>query len=162
MEQTSRKIISASMIVGLVSAILILIGILIPMIDLSAFHEKIEIRYNLFKVCKNVGLISPTWYGIPYGILIGVVAMLILSFVDIPLLKLVPSLIVLAMMLIMLIDSGNIVEWARDMIEYYFKDGVIVVDNANIWKSFTMGVYFIAAGVITGIVSCFCPGRKAI
>lgn len=160
MEQTSRHFFSASMIVGLVAAILVFIGMMLPMIDMSAFHEKIQIKYNIFKVCENVGLLSPSWKGVPYGMIIGVVAMGILSFVDIPLLKLIPTMIILAMLIIMLADMGNIINWAKSMIERYFGSGLVSLDNENVLKSLSTGIYFMAAGVVAGIVSCFCPGRE--
>lgn len=160
MEQTSRRFFSASMIVGLVAAILVFIGMMLPMIDMSAFHEKIQIKYNIFKVCENVGLLSPSWKGVPYGMIIGVIAMVILSFVDIPLLKLIPTMIILAMLIIMLADMGNIINWAKSMIERYFGSGLVSLDNENVLKSLSTGIYFMAAGVVAGIVSCFCPGRE--
>lgn len=160
MEQTSRRFFSASMIVGLIAAILVFIGMMLPMIDMSAFHEKIQIKYNIFKVCENVGLLSPSWKGVPYGMIIGVVAMVILSFVDIPLLKLIPTMIILAMLIIMLADMGNIINWAKSMIERYFGSGLVSLDNENVLKSLSTGIYFMAAGVVAGIVSCFCPGRE--
>lgn len=162
MEQTSRRFFSASMIVGLLAAVLVFIGMLIPMLDMSAFHEKIQIKYNIFKVCENVGLLSPSWKGVPSGMLIGVVAMVVLSFVDIPLLKLIPTMIILAMFIIMLADMGNIINWAKDMIHRYFGEGVVGLDNSNVLKSFSTGIYFMVAGIVTGIISCFCPGRKEI
>lgn len=162
MEQTSRRFFSVSMIVGLVAAVLVFIGMMLPMIDMSAFHEKIQIKYNIFKVCENVGLISPSWKGVPYGMLIGVAAMVILSFVDIPLLKLIPSMIILAMLIIMFADMGNIINWAKSMIDRYFGEGVVGLDNSNVIKSLSIGVCFMAAGIVTGLVSCFCPGRKEI
>lgn len=160
MEQTSRRFFSASMIVGLIAAILVFIGMMLPMIDMSAFHEKIQIKYNIFKVCENVGLLSPSWKGVPYGMIIGVVAMGILSFVDIPLLKLIPTMIILAMLIIMLADMGNIINWAKNMIERYFGSGLVSLDNENVLKSLSTGIYFMAAGVVAGIVSCFCPGKE--
>lgn len=160
MEQTSRRFFSASMIVGLIAAILVFIGMMLPMIDMSAFHEKIQIKYNIFKVCENVGLLSPSWKGVPYGMIIGVIAMVILSFVDIPLLKLIPTMIILAMLIIMLADMGNIINWAKSMIERYFGSGLVSLDNENVLKSLSTGIYFMAAGVVAGIVSCFCPGRE--
>lgn len=162
MEQTSRKLVSASMIVGLISALLVFIGMFLPMLDLTAFHAKIDIQYNMFKVCENIGLISSAWKGVPYGMIIGVIAMVILSFVDIPVLKLIPCMIILAMLLIMLIDMGNILNWGRDMLERYHLGGAVELENSNILKSFTVGIYLMAAGFLTGIVSCFCPGKGSI
>lgn len=160
MEQTSRRFFSVSMIVGLLAAVLVFVGMMLPMIDMSAIHEKIQIKYNIFKVCENVGLISASWKGVPYGMLIGVVAMLVLSFVDIPLLKWIPTMIILAMLIIMLVDMGNIIDWAKDMIHRYLGEGVVTVDHSAVLKSLTVGVYFMVAGIVTGIISCFCPGKK--
>lgn len=160
MEQTSRRLISASMLVGLLSAVLVFIGMMIPMIDMSAFHEKIQIKYNIFKVCENVGMISSTWKGIPYGMLIGVIVMVVLSFVDIPVLKLIPIMIMLAMFIIMFVDMGNIINLAKELVRRFLGEGVVELENENVLKSIYLGVYFMIAGIVTGIVSCFCPGKE--
>lgn len=160
MEQTSRRLISASMLVGLLSAVLVFIGMMIPMIDMSAFYEKIQIKYNIFKVCENVGMISSTWKGIPYGMLIGVIVMVVLSFVDIPVLKLIPIMIMLAMFIIMFVDMGNIINLAKELVRRFLGEGVVELENENVLKSISLGVYFMIAGIVTGIVSCFCPGKE--
>ena len=160
MEQTSRRLISASMLVGLLSAVLVFIGMMIPMIDMSAFHEKIQIKYNIFKVCENVGMISSTWKGIPYGMLIGVIVMVVLSFVDIPVLKLIPIMIMLAMFIIMFVDMGNIINLAKELVRRFLGEGVVELENENVLKSISLGVYCMIAGIVTGIVSCFCPGKE--
>lgn len=160
MEQTKKRFFSVSMLFGLFSTGLVIIGMALPMLDMSAFHEKIQIEYNIFNVCENVGLISASWKGIPYGIIIGVVSMLVLSFVDIPILKLIPTIIIFAMLMIMLVDMGNIIEWAKELLRRYFLEDLIEVDRQNVVKSFSAGVYCMVAGMVVGLVSCFCPGRK--
>lgn len=152
--------ISPSMILGGLAAILILIGTLIPMMDFSTFHEKIHIKYNIFKICKNVGMISPTWKGIPYGFILVLIAFTILAFVDLPILKLIPSLIGIALLVIMYVDGINVLNWARDTVDMYFGKEDIQLEMAQVYKSLRAGIYLIATGVLVGLVSCFVPGRK--
>lgn len=155
----------ASMVLGLVSMVLLLIGVLAPMIDFSAYHANVQIQYSLMKICQNVGLISAMWMGIPYGILIAAVLMGILAFVDIPQLKLVPSIIVIIMIILMVADIGNVVEWVIEMIEK-FSDKPYTASGSGVGagqviKSFMAGFYCLIAGIITGFVSCFVKHREA-
>lgn len=154
-----------SMVLGLVSMVLLLIGVLAPMIDFSAYHANVQIQYSLMKICQNVGLISAMWMGIPYGILIAAVLMGILAFVDIPQLKLVPSIIVIIMIILMVADIGNVVEWVIEMIEK-FSDKPYTASGSGVGagqviKSFMAGFYCLIAGIITGFVSCFVKHREA-
>ncbi len=157
MNNIKSRICNASCILGVISAILVFIALFLPAIDFSQFNEEIHLEYNLFKVCENVRLISSIWTGIPVGIIIGAVLMLILSFIKIPILKLIPNLIVIAMVVIMLVDMGNIVAWAQDIVEMAKLDNQVIVNNAEVYKSFRAGIYLLATGIITGIVSCFMP-----
>lgn len=150
-----RRIFNPSTVLGILSALFLLLGILLPMLDFAVFNENIDIKYNLIKICKNIGLISAPWKGIPYGIIIGIVGMFILSFVRIPILKLIPSLLVIAMVAIMLIDMGNIINWISDILDRYYSDGKIVVDTARVFRGLLCGAYFLASGIIMGIISCF-------
>lgn len=147
--------VNVSMILGLIGAVLLFIGMFVPSIDFTHFHEDVDIQYNIFKICKNVGLISAMWKAIPIGLIVAGVLMLGFSFVKIPILKLIPVAIVIAMFTIMLADMGNIIDWSNSVIEKFFKPGEITVNNKEIMKSFMAGVYLMASGVIVGLVSCF-------
>lgn len=154
--QNQKQFITPSLVTGLLSSLLLLLGLLVPMIDFSYFHEKVDIQYNLLKICKNVGLISAPWMGIPYGMAIGIAAMFILSFVKIPQLKLIPCMIILAMLIIMLVDMGNVIDWTDTILDKYYGPDMIEVNVSEILKSLMAGAYLLAAGLVTGIISsCF-------
>lgn len=153
-----------SMVLGIVSTILLAVGVFAPAIDFSLYHESVQIQYSLMKICQNVGLISSMWMGIPYGILIAVVVMGVMSFVDIPMLKLIPSVIVIIMVILMVVDVGNVVEWVMEMIEKFSETGTTDqagdVTALQVIKSFMIGFYCLAAGIITGIISCFAKSKN--
>lgn len=154
--QNQKRFITPSLVTGLLSSLLLLLGLLVPMIDFSYFHEKVDIQYNLLKICKNVGLISAPWMGIPYGMAIGIAAMFILSFVKIPQLKLIPCMIILAMLIIMLVDMGNVIDWTDTILDKYYGPDMIEVNVSEILKSLMAGAYLLVAGLVTGIISsCF-------
>ena len=67
------KFVTASMLLGILSAVLLTVSLFVPAIDLSAYHAQVQIRYSIMKICENVGLISDMWRGIPIGILIAAV-----------------------------------------------------------------------------------------
>lgn len=157
MNSIKSRVCNSSCILGVVSAILIFVALFLPAIDFSQFHEEIHLEYNLFKICENIRLISSIWTGIPVGIIIGAILMLILSFIKIPLLKLIPNLIVIAMVVIMVVDLGNIVSWAQDIVVMAKLDNQVIVSNTEIFRSFRAGIYLLATGIITGLVSCFMP-----
>lgn len=150
-----KRIFNPSAILGIISSVLLLIGLLIPIIDFSVFEENVDIQYNLIKVCKNVGLISAPWTGVPYGIIIGIIAMFILSFVKIPALKLIPCFVVIAMVTIMFVDLGNVIEWIKVVLDKYYSDGGVVVNVSKVLSGIMAGAYILAAGLIAGIISCF-------
>lgn len=150
-----NRFLNPSMILGILSSVLMLIGLLVPMIDFSHFEKNVDIQYNLIKICKNVGLISAPWTGIPYGIVIGIIAMFVLSFIRIPLLKLVPSMIVMAMFIIMLVDMGNVIDWVEMMLNKYYGENLIIVNVSEVMKSLMAGVYILASGWLVGLISCF-------
>ena len=100
--QTSSHI-TASMILGLFSAILLGISMFVPAMDFSKFHESVHIRYRFMKICENVGLISDMWRGIPIGILIAAALMLVLSFVRIPPLKAIPCVIIVSLIVLAIV-----------------------------------------------------------
>lgn len=152
--QNQRGLVTPSLVTGLFSSLLLVLGLFVPAIDFSSFHEKVDIQYNLLKICKNVGLISAPWTGIPYGMAIGIAAMFILSFVKIPQLKLIPCMIILAMIIIMLVDVGNIIDWADTILDKYYRPDMIEVSISEILKSLMAGAYLLAAGLVAGIVSC--------
>lgn len=149
------RILNPSTILGLISAIFLTLGLFLPAMDFSRFHEKVDIQYNLIKICKNVGLLSSMWMGIPYGILIGIIGIFLLSFIKIPILKIIPCLVVTAMVILMVADVGNIIEWVTDTLDKFYKNNDIIINLSKIIKSFLSGIYFLAAGIIFGFVSCF-------
>lgn len=159
-----RKFITASMVLGIVSAILLAVGVFAPAMDFSVFHKNVHIEYNLMKICENVGLISDMWRGIPIGILIAAVLMAVLSFVRIPPLKAVPCMIVLIMIILMIADSGNIVSFIKDLIHRFSgsasSGGSFIAPIETAFRSFRIGIYSLAAGLICGIVSCFVSNKQ--
>lgn len=126
-----------------------------PAMDFSHFHEEVDIQYNLIKICKNVGLLSSMWTGIPYGIIIGIIGIFLLSFVKIPVLKVIPCLLITAMVILMAADIGNIIEWVTNTLDKFYKNNDIMINFSEIIKSFLSGIYFLAAGIILGFISCF-------
>lgn len=152
-----KSIINASMILGLVGAIILFVGLMLPAIDFSHFHQEVDIQYNLFKVGKNVGLISAMWNVIPYAILVGIILLVILSFVKIPVLKVLPVLLILCMFILMLADMGNVAAWAKDLLDKFEIVLEKEITTAEIFKSLMPGVYVMVVGMVVSLVSCFVP-----
>ncbi len=155
MNKNKPWIINPSTILGLLSAILLTLGLTLPVIDFSHFHESVDIQYNLMKICENVGLVSSLWTGIPYGIIIGIIALVILSFTKIPVLKILPSLLITAMFVLMLVDMEHIISWVSNVLQKFSSTQNIKVNIQEIVKSFMPGIYFLACGIITSYMSCF-------
>ncbi len=159
-----KRIFNLSAIMGFIATILLLLGLLMPMIDFSHFHQDVDIQYNLIKICKNVRMISSIWTGIPVGIIIGIVMMFVFSLIKLPILKLFPCLLVLSMCLIMLVDMSNIVEWANEFLNGSLVQSIIkkefVVNNTEVFRSMEVGVYLLAAGLLIGFISCFVKAPK--
>lgn len=149
--------ITASMILGLFSAILLGISMFVPAMDFSKFHESVQIRYSFMKICENVGLISDMWRGIPIGILIAAALMLVLSFVRIPPLKAIPCVIIVSLIILAIVDFGNVLAFARELIARFvsIKVSEEPIGVGTILSSFGAGFYLLAAGLVCGIVSCF-------
>lgn len=154
-----RRIFNFSAITGILAATLILVGVLMPAMDFSTFHENIDIQYNLIKICENVRMISTIWTGLPWGIFIGIIGLYILSFLRIPQFKLIPCMLIIAMFVIMLVDMKNVIVWAdeflngslvQELVDYEF-----VINKDEVMKSFQPGIYLMIAGTVLGIVSCF-------
>lgn len=154
--QTSSHI-TASMILGLFSSILLGISMFVPAMDFSKFHESVQIRYSFMKICENVGLISDMWRGIPIGILIAAALMLVLSFVRIPPLKAIPCVIIVSLIILAIVDFGNVLMFARELIARFvsIKVSEDPIGVGTILSSFGAGFYLLAAGLVCGIVSCF-------
>lgn len=153
----------SNLVVGIISAILLFIGVFAPAIDFSVYHESVQIQYSLMKICENVGLLSSMWMGIPYGILIAAVVMIILSFFDYPILKIIPSIIVIIMIVLMLVDVGNVVDWVMQMIEKFSDSGITgsgYIDAGKVISSFMPGIYCLTAGLLSGIAGCFLKSHK--
>ena len=154
--QTSSHI-TASMILGLFSAILLGISMFVPAMDFSKFHESVQIRYSFMKICENVGLISDMWRGIPIGILIAAALMLVLSFIRIPPLKAIPCVIIVSLIILAIVDFGNVLAFARELIARFvsIKVSEDPIGVGTVLSSFGAGFYLLAAGLVCGIVSCF-------
>lgn len=154
--------ITASMILGLFSAILLGISMFVPAMDFSKFHESVQIRYSFMKICENVGLISDVWRGIPIGILIAAALMLVLSFVRIPPLKAIPCVIIVSLIILAIVDFGNVLEFARELIARFvsIKVSEDPIGAGTVLSSFGAGFYLLAAGLVCGIVSCFVSNRS--
>lgn len=154
--------ITASMILGLFSAILLGISMFVPAMDFSKFHESVQIRYSFMKICENVGLISDVWRGIPIGILIAAALMLVLSFVRIPPLKAIPCVIIVSLIVLAIVDFGNVLEFVRELIARFvsIKVSEDPIGAGTVLSSFGAGFYLLAAGLVCGIVSCFVSNRS--
>lgn len=154
--QTSSHI-TASMILGLFSSILLGISMFVPAMDFSKFHESVQIRYSFMKICENVGLISDMWRGIPVGILIAAALMLVLSFIRIPPLKAIPCVIIVSLIILAIVDFGNVLAFARELIARFvsIKVSEEPIGVGTVLSSFGAGFYLLAAGLVCGIVSCF-------
>ena len=159
--QTSSHI-TARIILGLFSAILLGISMFVPAMDFSKFHESVQIRYSFMKICENVGLISDMWRGIPIGILIAAALMLVLSFVRIPPLKAIPCVIIVSLIVLAIVDFGNVLEFARELIARFvsIKVSEEPIGAGTVLSSFGAGFYLLAAGLVCGIVSCFVSNRS--
>jgi len=159
-----RRILNFSAITGILGATLLLIGLLVPSMDFSVFHESVDFQYNIIKICENVRLISPIWTGLPWGIIIGIVLLYILSLVRIPQFKLIPCIIVVAMFVIMIIDMNNVISWVNEFLNSpTIQDLInteITINKETIIDSFQSGIYLMAAGTILGIISCFAKPIK--
>ena len=166
-QRPKRKFITASMCLGILSAVLLVVGVFAPAMDFSAFHSSVHIQYNLMKICENVGLISDMWRGIPIGILIAAVLMAGLSFVRIPPLKVVPCVIVVIMIVLMIVDSGNVVSFIKDLINHFSDSvstggtsGSFIAPVETAFRSFRAGVYLLFVGLVCGLVSCFVSNKQ--
>ena len=152
---TKRSFITLSLILGLLGSVVLFVGLMMPIIDFSHFHRDVDIQYNLFKVGKNVGIISGMWNVIPYAVLISIILLVALSFVRIPILKILPVILILCMFILMLVDMGNVAAWASDLLD---KLGIVLEKNittAEIFKSLMPGMYIMIGGTIISLVSCF-------
>lgn len=153
--QPKKSFINASMILGLLGAVIIFVGLMLPAIDFSHFHSDVELEYNLFKLGKNVGLISAMWNIIPYAIVGGVILLIALSFIRIPVLKILPVLLIICMFVLMLVDMGNVVDWANDTLDKLGINLETEVTTREIFKALMPGVYIMIVGVVVAMVSCF-------
>jgi hypothetical protein len=157
MQHYSRKeVISPGFVLGIISALCIVIGVCAPAIDFSAFNSSVDLQYNLLKICKNIGLISDMWRAIPVGFFIAAAMMLVLSFVKIPAFRVIPCMLAIAMVVLMALDMGNIIKWINDVLEKYFEsDAGLNMDISRILHSLMYGIYLLAAGILTGVASIF-------
>ena len=155
-----RCLVNPSSMTGFLSGILLLWGFLAPMIDFSFFNENIDIQYGLGKICKNIGIISPMWSAIPYGVAIAIVLMFVLSFVNIPILKIIPSLLLIVMFSLIIFDIGNVVDLIKSVLAKYIEIEEKPVDVVKTLGCMMYGVYLTLAGLLAGIVGCFLPGKK--
>lgn len=155
-----KSFVTISLILGLIGAVVLLAGLMMPIIDFSHFHKDVDIQFNLFKVGKNVGIISGMWNVIPYVILISIILLVALAFVRIPILKILPVILILCMFVLMLVDMGNVAAWASDMID---KLGIVLekeITTEEIFKSLMPGMYIMVGGALISLVSCFIKVRE--
>lgn len=158
-QPVKKSFITVSLILGLLGSIVLFVGLMMPIIDFSHFHQEVDIQYNLFKVGKNVGLISGMWNVIPYAILVSIIVLAILSFVRIPILKILPVLLIVCMLVLMLVDMGNVATWASELLD---KLGIVLeteITTKEIFKSLMPGMYIMVAGLMISIISCFVKVR---
>lgn len=152
---SKKSFITISLILGLLGAVVSFLGLMMPIIDFSHFHKDVDIQYNLFKVGKNVGIISGMWNVIPYVILISIILLVALSFVRIPILKILPVILIICMFVLMLVDMGNVATWASDLLD---KLGIVLekeITTGEIFKSLMPGMYIMVGGTVISLVSCF-------
>lgn len=150
-----RSFITISLMLGLLGSVVLFVGLMMPIIDFSHFHKDVDIQYNLFKVGKNIGIISGMWNVIPYVTLISIILLVALSFVRIPVLKILPVILILCMFVLMLVDMGNVATWASDLLD---KLGIVMekeITTEEIFKSLMPGMYIMVGGTILSLVSCF-------
>lgn len=156
---TKKKFFSVSMVLCLISTLLILIGFIMPAIDFSHFHSKVDIQYNLIKLCKNIRLISPVWTALPVGFVLGIIMLGILSFVKIAQFRLIPCVLIISMFVIMLVDMNNVISWADEILNSESMQEIIkqemIINKAEIFKSIQPGIYIMVAGTLLGIISSF-------
>ncbi len=155
-----KSFITISLILGLLGSVLLFVGLMMPIIDFSHFHKDVDIQYNLFKVGKNVGIISGMWNVIPYAILISIILLVALSFVRIPIFKILPVILILCMFVLMLVDMGNVAAWASDMLD---KLGIVLekdITTGEIFKSLMPGMYIMVGGTLISFGSCFVKIRE--
>lgn len=146
-----------STLLGLLSAICLSLGLYLPAIDFSSFHKDINFSYSIIKICDNIGIISSVWNGVPYGIAIGIIALVILSFAALPILKIFPALLETAMIAIILFDINHIINWVYNVLDKFHATIPTQIDFFDVLKSFMPGYYFLIIGIILAYVSCFVP-----
>jgi hypothetical protein len=149
------RLVSLGFLLGIASSVFMVIGVFAPAIDFSVFNPSVNLQYNLLKICKNIGLISSMWKAIPEGFFIAAAMMLILSFVKIPTFRIIPCMLAIAMIVLMAFDIGNVLDWIRKVLEGHFETGAGGVNIGQVIKSMMCGIYFLVAGIVTGIVSIF-------
>ncbi len=157
--ETKKRFITPSFIFGMLGGILLIVGSVLPLIDFSHFHSEIDIQYNLFKICENVGIISTMWNVISYMILISGIILVILSFVRIPIFKILPVILALVMFVLMLVDMGNVIEWIDEVLSKFDINLEKDISNGEVFKSMMMGLYVMIAGLVSGLISCFVKGE---
>lgn len=148
-------LINPSTILGLVASFFLILGLVLPAMDFSKFHKEVHIKYNILKICENVSLISDVWRGIPFGLILGIVVLVILSFVKIPVLKIVPSILITAMVAIIAVDVKNIVNWVLDTLHRFNINTINSIGVSDVIRSFMPGFYFLIIGLIIAYISCF-------
>lgn len=153
--QPKKSFVNASMILGLLGSVIIGVGLMLPAIDFSHFHSDVELQYNLFKLGKNVGLISAMWNIIPYAIVAGIILLAVLAFIRIPVLKILPVILILCMFVLMLVDMGNVVDWANHTLDMLGINLETEVTTGEVFKALMPGVYIMIVGVVVATVSCF-------
>jgi hypothetical protein len=151
-----KKILSLGFVLSIFSAIFLVVGVYAPAIDFSSFNPAVDLQYSLIKICQNIGLISSMWRAIPIGFLIAAVMMLVLAFVEVPIFRIIPCMLALAMILLMALDIGNVINWIKDILQRYFDvKSTSTVNIKQIFESMMYGIYFLIAGIVSGVASIF-------
>lgn len=154
----NNKKISLSMIFGIISAALILISPFIRFATYSHSGHRV-FDYNFFKFCDRASYIEVMWRGLPYGIVIAGVIMLILSFINIPLLKLFPCALLIAVLTILVY---TIYKTGKSVFEYLTNNmSITFSENISISDCIGPGIYLMVLGLFVGIVSCFFKASRS-
>ena len=72
-------------------------------------------------------------------------------------------MIVVSMVILALVDMGNVTAWISGMLARFISSQALsgsAVSGVTIWKSFQAGIYLHAAGLVSGIASCFVSNHR--
>ena len=133
----NKRKINLSMLLGIVSAIMIFLGMHINFFSFT--FGKRNFIWNFGELCKRAGIFSDLWRGLPAGMYICVFMMLACSFFKTPIIKLFPFFIGFIILIIMLIDS---LKTLKSVIEDITGDTLVVNFRFIIEKTFRIAFSF--------------------